>query len=127
MILLNFSHPITPAQLAQIEALIDGHIERTVAAMPHFDEQQPFAPQLHALLAQLDLTPEQWQSEAILVVLPSLNFIAAALLAELHGRMGYFPAVVRTRPVADAVPRRYEVAEILDLQNLREAARRGRL
>jgi len=60
------------------------------------------------------------------VVLPSLNFIAAQLLAELHGRMGYFPPVVRTRPVAGAVPRRYEVAEILDLQMTREGARRNR-
>jgi len=34
--------------------------------------------------------------------------------------------VVRTRPVADAVPRRYEVAEILDLQATREAARKLR-
>lgn len=37
----------------------------------------------------------------------ALNFIAAALVAELHGRMGYFPPVVRTRPVAGAVLRRY--------------------
>ena len=72
------------------------------------------------------LTPTQWQSEPILVVLPSLNFIAAALLAELHGRMGYFPPVVRTRPVADVLPRRYEVAEILDLQGIRETARKAR-
>ena len=97
-----------------------------ISAMPQFDEQQAFGPQLQALLAQVQLTPAQWQSEPILVVLPSLNFIAAALLAELHGRMGYFPAMVRTRPVAGAVPRRYEVAEILDLQAIREDARRTR-
>ena len=126
MILLNFSHPITPAQQAQIEALTGQRIDRTIDAMPQFDEQQPFGPQLAALLAQVDLTPVQWQSEPLLVVLPSLNFIAAALLAELHGRMGYFPPVVRTRPVANAVPRRYEVAEILDLQSIREVARKAR-
>jgi hypothetical protein len=57
------------------------------------------------------------------VVLPSLNFIAALLLAELHGRMGYFPPVVRTRPVEGSLPRRFEVAEILDLQGRRETAR----
>lgn len=123
MILLNFSHPVTPAQQAQIEALTEQRIDRTIDAMPQFDEQQPFTPQLQALLTQIELTPAQWQSEPLLVVLPSLNFIAAALLAELHGRMGYFPPVVRTRPVANAVPRRYEIAEILDLQGVREAAR----
>jgi len=126
MLLLNFSHPITEAHTAQIEALTGQAIGRMIDALPHFDEQQPFPPQVQALLAQIDLTPSQWQSEPLLVVLPSLNFIAAALLAELHGRMGYFPPVVRTRPVADALPRRYEVAEILDLQMMREDARRKR-
>ena len=126
MILLNFSHPITPEQQAQIEAVTGQAVERTIAVLPQFDEQQPFAPQLAALLAPIDLTPAQWQSEALLVVLPSLNFIAAGLLAELHGRMGYFPAVVRTRPVPDALLRRCEVDEILNLQALREAARQER-
>ena len=133
MILINFSHPLTAPQRAQIETLIGNHPEvtdnpvaREIAAMPQFDEQQPFAPQVAALLAQVPLSPADWQSEPILVVLPSLNFIAAALLAELHGRMGYFPPVVRTRPVAGSLPRQFEVAEILDLQALREAARRAR-
>lgn len=126
MILLNFSHPITPAQKEQIEALTQEKIQRTIAVMPQFDEQAPFTPQVQELLAQVELTPEEWQGAPLLVVLPSLNFIAAALLAELHGRMGYFPPIVRTRPVANAVPRRYEVAEILDLQAIREAARRQR-
>jgi len=126
MILLNFSHPVTPTQQAQIEALTEQSIDRVIEAMPQFDEQQPFGPQLAALLAQVELTPAQWQSEPLLVVLPSLNFIAAALLAELHGRMGYFPPVVRTRPVANTVPRRYEVAELLDLQGIRETARKAR-
>ncbi len=128
MILLNFSHPITDAQRGQIEALLGNHgaIAREIALMPQFDEQQPFGPQVDSLLAQIDLTPAQWQGEPILVVLPSLNFIAALLLAELHGRMGYFPPIVRTRPVAGALPRRFEVAEILDLQGRREAAREAR-
>ncbi len=127
MILLNFSHPLTLTQQAQIEALVEQPVLRSIAVLPHFDEQNPFEPQLTALLDQIELTAEQWQSQPILVVLPSLNFIAAALLAHLHGRMGYFPHVVRTRPVAGAIPRRYEVAEILDLQALRGAARQARI
>jgi len=55
--------------------------------------------------------------------LPSLNFIAALLLAELHGRMGYFPPILRLRPAEGSVPPRYAVAEILNLQALRDAAR----
>jgi hypothetical protein len=126
MLLLNFSHPLTPAQRAQIEHLIDQPLVQVLNAPAQFNEQQPFTPQLSELLDAIELTPTQWQTEPILVVLPSLNFIAALLLAELHGRMGYFPTVVRTRPVADSVPRRYEVAELLNLQAVRELARRSR-
>lgn len=126
MILLNFSHPITDAQRQQIEALTEQTLAQVIAVMPQFDEQQSFAAQSTGLLEQIELSPEQWQGEPILVVLPSLNFIAAMLLAEMHGRMGYFPPVVRTRPVEGAIPRRYEVAEILDLQTVRDQARHRR-
>mgnify|MGYP005846743977 CR=1 FL=1 len=126
MLVLNFSHPLTDEQRSQIEALVGQRIEDVRAIPTQFDDQQPFAPQIAALMEQIDLTPAQWQGEPLLVILPSLNFIAAAMLAELHGRMGYFPPVVRLRPVADSTPRRYEVAEIMDLQLLRDAARRQR-
>jgi hypothetical protein len=126
MLLLNFSHPVTDVQRDQIEALAGATISAILDAPVQFDEQQPFTSQLAALLSTIDLTPAQWQGEPILVLLPSLNFIAALLLAELHGRMGYFPTVVRTRPVAGSTPRRYEVAELLDLQAVREAARKQR-
>ena len=126
MILLNFSHPLTPNQQAQIETLTGQTVARVIDLPTQFDEQAPFAPQVSALMATVPLASAEWQSEPILVVLPSLNFIAALVLAELHGRMGYFPPVARTRPVPDAVPRQYEIAEILDLQSVREAARRHR-
>lgn len=48
-------------------------------------------------------------------------------LAELHGRIGHFPVLIRLRPVADSVPTRYEVAELLNLQAIREQARYRRL
>ena len=126
MIILNFSHPLTEEQVAQIEAVTQTTVTRVIAVTPQFDEQEVFVDQLTALMAAIDLTPLEWQSAPLLVVLPSLNFIAGLLLAELHGRMGYFPPVVRTRPVAGVVPRRYEIAEVLDLQDVREQARRQR-
>ncbi len=45
------------------------------------------------------------------------------LLAELHGRMGYFPSILRLRPVRDSLPPAFEIAEILNLQALRDRAR----
>lgn len=126
MILLNFSHPLTSAQLAQIEALTGATVERVIAAPAQFDTQQPFAPQVEALLAQIPLTGEEWQTAPLLIVPPALNFITAVLLAELHGRMGYFPAIVRLRPMPESVPPRFEVAEVINLQAVREHARLSR-
>ena len=126
MIVLNFAHPLTEEQKAQIEALTGEAIERVIAVPVHFDNQRPFLPQLEALMVQVPLDAEAWQRARILVNPPSLNFITALLLAELHGRMGYFPPIVRLRPVPGVVPPRYEVAEILNLQAVRMAARRRR-
>ena len=127
MILINFSHPLTQAQQARIEELTDQRIEQTVSVQTQFDERQPFIPQLKELMTRVQLSSSEWQGKPILVVLPSLNFIAAILLAELHGRMGFFPPAVRIRPIAGSIPRQFEVAEILDLQAIREDARLRRL
>jgi len=126
MILLNFSHPLTPQQQAQIEALAGQGCRQIINIPTQFDPQQPFEPQLVALLEQVPLTSEQWQTEEILLIPPALNFITALLLAELHGRMGYFPPVVRLRPVEGALPPRYEVAEVINLQQIRDQARQKR-
>ncbi len=123
MFLLNFSHPLTPAHLAQLEALTGAAVTRVIAVPAQFDTGQPFVPQVEAMLAQVPLTADEWQTAPLLVVPPALNFITAVLLAELHGRMGYFPAIVRLRPVAESVPPRFEVAEVINLQAVREKAR----
>ena len=126
MILLNFSHPLSPAQLARAAELTGQPVERVVELPVQFESEKPFLPQLKELAGRLPLDPTQFQTEAILVNLPSLNFIAGLLLAELHGRMGYFPPVLRLRPVPESLPPRYEVAEILNLQSVRDAARTTR-
>lgn len=126
MLLLNFSHPLTPEQLAQVAALTAAAVERVIAVPAQFDTGQPFVPQVQAMLAQVPLTAEEWQTVPLLIVPPALNFITAVLLAELHGRMGYFPAIVRLRPVAGSTPPRFEVAEVINLQVVREQARMWR-
>ncbi len=123
MIILNFSHPLTSDHLAQIEGLVEEHIDEVRDVTAQLDHQQPFVPQVEALANACRLTPQEWQTASLLVVPPALNFITAALLAELHGRMGYFPDCLRLRPMANVRPPRYEVAEILDLQAVRDAAR----
>jgi hypothetical protein len=126
MILLNFAHPLNPEQLAQAEALTGRPIGQIVELPSQIQAQEPLAPQVTRLVEAAGLTPAQWQNETILVNPPSLNFSAALLLAECHGRMGYFPACIRLRPVPESLPPRFEVAEIMNLQAVRDAARKQR-
>ncbi|MGC9400649.1 MAG: CRISPR-associated protein Csx15, partial [Anaerolineae bacterium] len=116
MILLNFAHPITPNQRAQIEALTGHTIERIVDVDSQIDPQHPLVPQITAMIDETGLSPTEWQTLPLLVNPPALNFSAVALMAELHGRCGAFLPCLRLRPAANSLPRRYEVAEILDLQ-----------
>lgn len=126
MILLNFSHPLTPEQIAQAEALLGRAFERTISIRVQFDNEAPFLPQLERLLEQVPLSADELQTTPLVVNPPSLNFITALLLAELHGRMGYFPPILRLRPVPGSLPPAFEVAEILNLQTVRETARQRR-
>ncbi|MCS7222788.1 MAG: CRISPR-associated protein Csx15 [Anaerolineae bacterium] len=132
MILLNFAHPLIAEHMAQIECLTGQRVERVIEIHTQIDPQQPLVPQVTALVDQVGLSPAEWQTLPLLVNPPSLNFIAVALLAELHGRCGYFPAHLRMRRIDEgnalvySGPPRYEVAEILDLQAVRDLARRRR-
>lgn len=122
MIILNFSHPLTAAQREALERMAGRPAAQVLDVPVHFDVAQPFAPQARALLDALALTSDDWQSDRVLVVVPSLGVLAAVLLAELHGRMGHFPSMARIRPVEGALTE-YEAAEIINLQAVRDAAR----
>lgn len=126
MIVLNFSHPLTPEHLTSIETFTKNAVAQVVDLPIHFEHGQPFQPQLQKALEAVTLSPQEWQTAGILVNLPSFNYIAAMTLAELHGRMGYFPPILRMRPVEGAIPPRFEVAEVINLQALRDTARKER-
>lgn len=126
MILLNFSHSLTAEHLPQTDVLTGRTVERVIELHSQIDPQQPLARQVTDLVDQAGLSPAEWQTLPLLINPPSLNFIAIVLLAELHGRCGYFPAHLRLRPTQGSLPPQYEIAEVLDLQTLRDAARRKR-
>lgn len=123
MIILNFSHPLTTEQQKQIVEMTGQPLDRVIDIPSQIDNQQPLFPQIFAMTEAAGLSPQQWQGEEILVNPPALSASATALLAVLHGRMGYFPPVLRIRPVAGATPPRFEVAEVLNLHEFRNAAR----
>ena len=126
MIILNFSHPLTEEHIGQIEALTGQGVERVIEVKTQFDHRRPFAEQVRELVDSVGFSPQEWQTLPLIINPPALNFIAATLLAELHGRMGYFPSVLRLRPVPDSNPPQYEVAEVINLQAVRDAARERR-
>lgn len=125
MILLNYSHPLTPDQLQQVERLSGQAVTQVIALPVQFDNDRPFLPQLEELMQALPLGPEELQTAPILINPPALNVITGLVLAALHGRMGYFPPILRLRP-SETLPPRYEAAEILNLQSLRDNARKAR-
>lgn len=126
MIIVNFAHPLTQAQGQQIEA-ITGMAITAVHDIPcQFDSNESIAPQVETLIDSVPLNSQQWQTEPLLVNLPGLAPAAAALLAELHGRTGHFPAIIRLRPTNGRTPPQYEVAEIVNLQAVRDRAREKR-
>lgn len=123
MILLNFSHPLPPDQLARVAEMTGQALGEVRHHMAQFDQDESFVQQTRELIEKIGLPPEAWRAEPLIVVLPALSTIAAVVLAELHGRMGYFPPIVRLKPVAGALPPRYEVADVISLQSARDAAR----
>ncbi|GAP23054.1 CRISPR-associated protein Csx15 [Leptolinea tardivitalis] len=126
MIIINFSHPLSENQIHQIETLTPHKVEQVINLPVQFDNDLPYAPQVKQLADRIPLDSETLQTARILINPPALNFITAMLLAELHGRMGFFPPILRLRPEPDSMPPTFEVFEIINLQHIREEARKTR-
>lgn len=126
MNILNFSHPLNEGHVAEIAKQVGVAVQQVQDVRVQFSVDEPFVAQVEAMIDGLGISTSAWQDDAWLIVLPSLNYIAAILLAELHGRMGHFPAIVRLKPTPDALVTRYEVAEIINLESVRQAARTRR-
>ncbi|MEF3272802.1 MAG: hypothetical protein K6356_00120 [Chloroflexus sp.] len=125
MILLNYAHPLTPAQLEQVTVLLGKQLE--IRQVPvHVDRGQPLADVARQLTDAAGLSPEEWQTEELVINPPGLAPLALTLIAEIHGRRGDFPPILNIRPVPDTVPTRYEIAEIVNLTAVRLAARSRR-
>jgi hypothetical protein len=125
MLLLNFTHPLTDAQRAQIEALAETPIEEIRTIRVQIRHEEALEPQIAAIVESVGLSSLEWQTRPLVINPPGYAPAAFVLLAELHGRIGHFPSLVRLRPKSGPVTT-YEVAELLSLQEVREAARERR-
>ena len=126
IVIVNFAHPLTAAHCAQITAQTGMALARVIDIPVQVDVARPFALQAAALVDAVGLSAAAWQTLPLIINPPGLAPLTAVLLAELHGRLGYFPTILRIRPVNDAIPAQYEVAELLNLQAIREQARQQR-
>ncbi len=125
MLILNFTHPLTPDQRARIEALANTSIDEIRAIPVQINQAKPLEPQITTIVDAVGLSSEEWQTRPLLINPPGYAPAAFVLLAELHGRIGHFPTLIRLRPKPGPVTI-YEVAELLNLQTIREDARRRR-
>jgi hypothetical protein len=125
MLILNFTHPLTPEQRAQIEALAGTSIDEVRAIPVQINQDEPLEPQITAIVDAVGLSSEEWQTRTLIINPPGYAPAAFVLLAELHGRIGHFPTWIRLRTKPGPVTT-YEVAELLNLQTIREIARRRR-
>jgi len=122
ILILNFSHPFTGTQREQLASKLGMQAEiRTVPVQ--IDNQYSLVEQIAKIANAVNLSSEEGQTRPLAVNPPGYAPAAVALLAEIHGRIGHFPTQVRIRPVVDSTPTAYEVAELLNLQAIREKAR----
>lgn len=122
---INFSHPLTEAQQAQIQQLSGQTIAevRSEPTQAQIDDAEPIAPQARAIVDRIGLSKNDWQSGPILVIPPAYAPVTSAVLAELHGRMGHFPTIVRLALNPDEAVTTYDVVELVNLQQERSVVR----
>lgn len=125
MLLLNLSHPLTTDQLATVQRLCGSEPELRSLTHHMLPDETPTGV-AQQLIDRFGLSSEEWQTRQLLINLPGHAALAAAVLAELHGRCGYFPTVLVIRQRPGSVPPQFDVTELLNLQEQRDSARRRR-
>jgi len=120
-ILINFGRPMDTAQLEQLESLLNAEIDESIEVPGQMQDDQPYMPQVRAMINMVGLTPAEWQSLPLVVNIHPFAPAASAVLAWIHGLRGYFPEVVRMR--RNEQTECFEVVEVLRLQSVRNETR----
>ncbi|MEO9027211.1 MAG: CRISPR-associated protein Csx15 [Ktedonobacteraceae bacterium] len=121
MLILNVTHPLTDEQRAQIEVLAGASVEEIRTIPVQIDQTQALEAQIRVIIDEMQISSQEWQTCSLLINPPGYAPAAFVLLAELHGRIGHFPALIRLRSKTGSLPG-YEVAELVNLQAVRETA-----
>ena len=123
-LILNFVRRLTAAQLVQLQDLL-GTLPEVIdlPGIPvQFPNNHPLAETAAEVVDSAGLTLDEWASLSLIVNPPGFAPAAAAVLAEIHGRSGHFPHIIRLIPSPEDSSV-YNVNEIVKLQNIRDVAR----
>lgn len=120
VIVLNFSHPLTQNQRGEIAALrgVDMKqldIREGLSRQYVYNSAEELVSAVKAQIDDAKMTTNAWQHQRILVNLPAHAAGAMIAIAEMHGRMGYFPSILRIEKVGEA----FEFTEIVRIDELR--------
>lgn len=123
VLIMNYGHPFSRSQLDRLAQLLDQDPEvRTIDVQ--VARTLPLEDVAAALADPASLSAAEWQTTPLVFNPPGLAPVAAALLAEIHGCSGQFPAMVHIRPIPDSIPTCYEVSELINMQRLCNAGAR---
>lgn len=126
MIVLNFGHPLTGLQMGGLVELLEtSPVSEIKQVACQIDVNARFADEARRLADMVGWTGEQWQDCQFLLRLPGLADMAGALLAEIHGRCGYFPTLFRLKSLGGSSPV-FVAAELCNLYEIRSDARTRR-
>ncbi len=123
MIILNFGHPLTGAQVAAAERLAGLSISRLIEVEMHLDPTGELAAQVKEAIGRVGLSSTEWQTAQLLVNLPGYPAAAACLLAEIEGRRGHLPTIIHISRQPGQVLTEYRVTALLNLEEVRAQAR----
>ncbi len=124
MTILNLASPLSSEDKSMIAALCGRKARRVMDVALTFSETEPLAPQVRAMLDGLGLTSSDWQNQSIVVNLPDDPAAAALIVAEIAGRRGRTPSIIRWRRSSDHAG--MEPAEVISLHEIRKEARHQR-
>lgn len=123
MIMLNFAEPLTEEAVSAISALSGRTVRRVVNLPPKFADNLPLVPQVRTLLDQAGFSKREWETTSLVVCLPNDPAAAALIVAEVAGRRGRTPSIVRF--IHEGPTGKKEPSEIISLHEVRKEARQS--
>lgn len=123
MIILNLAEPLSTEDASVIAALAGRRLRGVRNFQPKFSDDLPLAPQVRNFVDLMGFSPKEWQTMSMVLCLPEDSVVATIIVAEVAGRRGRTPTVVRFR--SDAGSGKREPSELISLHEVRKDAQQA--